>query len=84
MDETIKKNVIIRAMSEVECYPIIQEDVAIQEYTKVPLGQLSAMGVTFASVATAFQNAVQNMATSGAEETLYKMIIPNGVHGTVN
>ena len=31
MDETIKKNAIIRAMSEVECYPIIPEDVAIQE-----------------------------------------------------
>ena len=44
MDETTKKNAIVRAMSEIECYPIIQEDVAIQEYTKVPLGQLSAMG----------------------------------------
>ena len=31
MDETINKNAIVRAMSEVECYPIIQENVAIQE-----------------------------------------------------
>ena len=88
MDETIKKDIIARAMTEMECYtegyPVIREDVAIQEYTKVPLGQLSAMGATFASVAPVFQNAVQNMATTGVGEKLYKMIIPNGVHGTVN
>ena len=53
MDETIKKDVIARAMTEMECYtecyPVIREDVAIQEYTKVPLGQLSAMGVILKS-----------------------------------
>jgi len=84
MDETIKKNAIIRAMTEIECYPIIQEDVAIQEYTKVPIGQLSAMGSMFASIAPAFQGAIQNAASSGVGETLYRMVIPNGVHGTVN
>lgn len=84
MDETTKKNAIIRAMTEIECYPIIQEDVAIQEYTKVPIGQLSAMGATFASVAPAFQNVMQSMGGSGVGETLYRMVIPNGVHGTVN
>ncbi len=84
MDETTRKNAIIRAMTEIECYPIIQEEVAIQEYTKVPLGQLSAMGATFASIAPAFQGAIQNAASSGVGETLYRMVIPNGVHGTVN
>lgn len=84
MDETTKKNAIIRAMTEIECYPIIQEEVAIQEYTKVPLGQLSAMGATFASIAPAFQGVMQNAASSGVGETLYRMVIPNGVHGTVN
>ena len=38
MDETTKKNAIVRAMTEIECYPVIQEEIAIQEYTKVPLG----------------------------------------------
>ena len=84
MDETTKKNAIIRAMTEIECYPIIQEDIAIQEYTKVPIGRLSAMGATFASVAPAFQNVMQSMGGSGVGETLYRMVIPNGVHGTVN
>ena len=84
MDETTKKNAIVRAMTEIECYPVIQEDVAIQEYVKVPIGDLSAMGAAFASIAPAFQNIVQNTASSGVGEKLYKMIIPNGVHGAVN
>ena len=84
MNETTKKNAIIRAMTEIECYPIIQDEVAIQEYTKVPLSQLSAMGATFASIAPAFQGVMQNAASSGVGETLYRMVIPNGVHGTVN
>ena len=42
MDEAIKKKAIVQAMSEIECYPIIQEDTDVQEYTKVPLGQISA------------------------------------------
>lgn len=84
MDETTKKNAIICAMTEIECYPIIQEDVAIQEYTKVSIGQLSAMGAMFVSIAPAFQGAIQNAVSSGVGETLYRMVIPNGVHGTVN
>ena len=84
MDEAIKKKAIVQAMSEIECYPIIQEDTDVQEYTKVPLGQISAMGAIFASVAPALQNAVQNMTTSGVGEKLYKMIVPNGIQGTVN
>ena len=79
MDETIKKNAIIRAMSEVECYPIIQEDVAIQEYAKVPLGQLSAMGATFASVAPALKNIFTGVQNSGVGQQLYSMRIPNGL-----
>ena len=38
MDETTKKNAIVRAMTEIECCPVGQEEIAIQEYTKVPLG----------------------------------------------
>lgn len=41
MDEITKKNAIVRAMTEIECYPVIQDEVATQEYTKIPLGQLS-------------------------------------------
>ena len=83
MDETIKKDVIARAMTEmecyIECYPVIQEEVAIQEYTKVPLGQLSAMGATFASVAPALKNIFKGAQSSGVGEQLYRMRIPNGL-----
>ena len=83
MDETIKKDVIARAMTEMECYtecyPVIQEEVAIQEYTKVPLGQLSAMGATFASVAPALKNIFSGAQSSGVGEQLYRMRIPNGL-----
>ena len=79
MDETTKKNAIVRAMSEIECYPIIQEDVAIQEYTKVPLGQLSAMGVTFASVAPALKNIFNGAKGSRVGKQLYTMRISSGL-----
>ena len=62
-----------------ECYPVIQEEVAIQEYTKVPLGQLSAMGATFASVAPALKNIFNGVQSSGVGEQLYRMRIPNGL-----
>ncbi len=84
MDGTAKKNAIIRAMTEIECYPIAQEEVEIQEYTKVPIDRLSAMGATFASVAPAFQKVIQSTGSSEVGETLYRMVIPNGVKGTVN
>ncbi|MBE6536005.1 MAG: hypothetical protein E7677_05225 [Ruminococcaceae bacterium] len=84
MDEIEKKNAIIQAVTQIECYPIVQDEVAMQEYTKVPIGELSALGATFASIAPAFQNVIQNASSSGVGEKLYKMIIPNGVHGTVN
>ena len=87
MDETIKKDVIARAMTEMECYtecyPVIREDVAIQEYTKVPLGQLSAMGATFASVAPALKNVINNAESSGVGEKLYRMIDPLNGKGRV-
>ena len=79
MDETTKKNAIVQAMTEIECYPVIQEELAIQEYTKVPLGQLSAMGATFASVAPALKNIVNGVQSSGVGQQLYSMRIPKGI-----
>ena len=79
MDETTKKNKIIRAMTEIECYPIVQDEVAIQDYTKVPLGQLSAMGASFASIAPALKNVFNGAQSSGVGQQLYSMRIPNGL-----
>ena len=76
MDELSKKNAIIKAMTEMECYPLIQNDVAIQEYSKVPIGQISAMGATFSSVAESFKNIFKSV--TGAGENLYRMHIEGG------
>ncbi len=83
-DNIIKRELITRAMTEVECHPVIFEETAIQEYTKVPIAQLSALGATFASIAPALKNITQVANSSGAGEKLFRMIIPNGVHGAVN
>lgn len=84
MDETIRKNVIIQAMTQVECYPMLQDEVAIQEYTKIPIGELSTLGAMFTSLAPSFKNVIQSATNSGTSEKLYRMVIPNGVKGTVN
>ncbi len=83
-DNIIKRELITKAMTEVECHPVIFEETAIQEYTKVPIVQLSALGATFASIAPALKNITQVANSSGAGEKLFRMIIPNGVHGAVN
>ena len=87
MDETIKKNAIARAMTEMECYtecyPVIQEGIDIQEYAKVPLGQLSAMGATLASIAPALKNVIEKTEISGVGEKLYRMIDPLNGKGRV-
>ena len=79
MNEKIKKNVIAKAMSEVECYPIIQEEVVVQEYTKIPFGQLSAMGAAFASIAPTLKKVFDGVQGSGAGQQLYTMRIRGGL-----
>lgn len=79
MDETTKKSVIVRAMTAVECYPVIQDEVAIQEYTKIPLGWLSAIGPKFASVAPSLKNVFNGAQSSEVGQQLFSMRIPNGL-----
>lgn len=48
MDE--KKTEIARAMMNVEYYPaILEKDISIEKYTKLPLAKVSALGVAFES-----------------------------------
>ena len=71
-------------MSEIECYPIIQEDTDVQEYTKVPLGQISAIGSNICLCCTGASKCCSKHDNIGVGEKLYKMIVPNGIQGTVN
>ncbi len=76
MNENMKKETILKAMTEVDCYPVILEDKEIQAYNKVPVGQLAAFGSVMSSVAPMLKNITQE---SRGTETLYRMWIPNGL-----
>jgi hypothetical protein len=75
MDE--QKNEIARAIMNIEYYPaVIEKDIGIEKYTKLPIAKVSALGVAFEPLATAFQN-VFNGAT-GTQSGLYMVTIPKG------
>ncbi len=75
MEENMKKDLIVRAMAEVECRPIVLEETGIQEYTKIPIAQLASFGSAASSIVPMLQNLKQN----AGGETLYRMVIPNGI-----
>lgn len=79
MEEYDKKRAIVRAVSEMECYPIPTNDVDPEQYTKLPIGELSALGVAFSAIVPALQSVTQKVANSGVGEQLYRMVIPKGL-----
>lgn len=58
MDETFRRNELIKAMNNIEYRPAVleNENANIDRYTKVPLSRISAMGVAFEPLAAAFQS----------------------------
>lgn len=71
------RNVMLQTMAEMEFYPeVIQEEVHLSNCTKLPFSRLTALGVAFEPVASAFQSVVNGCATSG----LYKVTVPAGGH----
>ena len=78
MDDTAKKSVILRAMAEMQCYPIVQESVSLQEYDQIPIGRLSSMGSVFASVAPALKGVCGNSAVGDGKQ-LFTMRIQGGL-----
>ena len=76
MDDTIKKNAIIRSMMEIECYPINEEEAAVEKCTRIPIEELSIIGASFSSIAQALENIVQS-APQG--EPLFRMNLPGGL-----
>lgn len=72
MDENIKKNAVVKMMSEVECYPVIQEDIAGEQYTKLPIDKIASMGIAFQPMLSAFQS----LAGQVGKEGIYKVTFP--------
>lgn len=76
MEENNKKNEIVKAMTDVEYYPVVfEEEVSIEKYTKLPLTRIPALGIAFEPLVAAFQNVVNG---GGTTSGLYRVTIPMG------
>lgn len=71
-----QKNDIIKAITDVEYYPVIfEEETNIVNYTKLPLSRIPVLGTAFEPLSAAFQQLVNG---GGATSGLYRVTIPNG------
>lgn len=63
-------------MANIEFHPVIVEvDLALAQYTKIPLSRLPALGTVFEPLATAVSSAL-----GGTTTQLCKVTIPSGIH----
>ena len=78
MDELVRKNELIKAMTASELtLPAVQEELSVQTYSKIPLSRITALGTGLESVVVALQQIVSGgQAVSG----YYKVTIPAGTH----
>ncbi len=75
--EIENRNVLLQTIATMEFYPaVIQEEVNISNYTKLPFSRVAALGIAFEPVASAFQRVINGGATGG----LYKVTVPAGGH----
>lgn len=74
MNELVRKNELIKAMTASElALPAVQEELAVQTYSKIPLSRITALGTGLEPVAAAVQQVVSSgQAVSG----YYKVTIP--------
>lgn len=81
MEVINKKNEIVKTMMNVEYYPaLLNEEIALEKTTKVPLLSIAALGTAFATLPEAFRTITQTIETGGMEG-YYKAIFPEGVVG---
>lgn len=74
-----QKNEILKGMIEVAYHPAILENQAmnLEDYTKVPLSRLPALGIALEPLAATFQNVISG---GGPTSGLYKVVVPKGGH----
>lgn len=73
-----RKNEIVKAMTmtDVEFYPsIIEEEISVAKYTKLPLSRFKTLGTAFEPLTAAFRNVING---GGATSGLYQVTIPKG------
>ncbi|PFH92634.1 hypothetical protein [Bacillus sp. AFS088145] len=73
-----RKREIVKAMTDVECYPaIIEEQICVAKYTKLPLSRVTTLGTAFEPLTAAFRNVING---GGTTSGLYQVTIPKGAH----
>ena len=80
MEESTMKNEVVKVMTDIEYYPsFLEEKVDIEKYMKVPVTEVSALGVAFEPLISAFQN-IKNIGGDGVTSGLCRITIPKGGH----
>lgn len=75
---TKRKSEIIKAVTDIEFYPtIMEEQICVEKYTKLPLSQVTTFGTAFEPLTAAFQKVINGGGTSSG---LYQVTIPKGAH----
>lgn len=70
------KEEVMKAMTNLECYPVLIDDAAdMEQYTKLPIRKMSSFGNDFLNLAKMFENITM---ADGGEQGLYKIILPEG------
>lgn len=73
---TEDKRKIIKSMTNFEYYPtILEEQISLEKYTKLPLLEVMALGAAFQPLASMFQNVIK---TGESTSKLYKVTVPRG------
>lgn len=78
MDENLKKNAVVKMMTEVEYSPVNREDIESQNYTKIPMSEFTALGTAFSSILPAFRTITQDINFDSGEK-LYRMVVKDGI-----
>lgn len=68
----MNRNEILKAMMNVEYYPVVQEEVSIEKCTKLPIAGISALGVAFSPLVSSLQN-VAKTSVGDAGEQLFRL-----------
>ncbi|MGM9629214.1 hypothetical protein [Butyricicoccus sp.] len=77
MSDTDKKQDIINAVMNVEYHPVcVDEAVSLQEYTKIPFEDISALGIATEPIIAA----LQSIGGSNAQSGLYWVTVPGNGH----
>ncbi|MBR2025476.1 MAG: hypothetical protein IKA02_06690 [Clostridia bacterium] len=77
MNENEKKNAIVKAMTEVECVPVFEDNQISEQRSKISLDKIASMGIAFQPMVSAFQKLTGQVGKEG----LYRVTFPPQAKG---